>query len=165
MFRSFISSILCQYLPSATKLRRLCFYTCLSVILFTGVCVPAPSGGYLPTHPPRQVHTPYPGYTPQGYTPQAGTPPGRYTPQAGTPLRQVHPRQVPPLRAGTPPPSPQQTATVADGTHPTGMHSCSYSSPHKNSPYSHTSCARQIRGKQKPYHEQLNLAMYKNAFQ
>ena len=24
------------FLPSATKLRRLCFYTCLSVILFTG---------------------------------------------------------------------------------------------------------------------------------
>ena len=29
----------------------------------------------------------------------------------------------PPPRAGTSPP-PQRTATVADGTHPTGMHSC-----------------------------------------
>ena len=34
--------------------------------------------------------------------------------------------QAPPSRAGTPPGgrSPHQTATVADGTHPTGMHSC-----------------------------------------
>ena len=33
----------CLLLPSATKLRRLCFYTCLSVILFTGggVCLSA----------------------------------------------------------------------------------------------------------------------------
>ena len=31
------------FLPSATKLRRLCFYTCLSVILFTG-------GGVLSQH-------------------------------------------------------------------------------------------------------------------
>ena len=38
-------------------------------------------------------------------------PPGtRHTPGPGTPRHQVPPRQ--------------QTATVADGTHPTGMHSC-----------------------------------------
>ena len=63
------------YLPSATKLRRLCFYTCLSVH----------SGGVS-----TSVHT--------GIPPQY-TPPGADTP-------------------------PQQTATAADGTHPTGMHSC-----------------------------------------
>ena len=102
------------YLLSATKLRRLCFYTCLSVILFTG------GGGYLGRYTPRdqvhppgsgspwQVHPPGPGTTPQDqvHTPRDQVhPPSRYTPQD-----QVHPLQ--------------QTATVADGTHPTGMHSC-----------------------------------------
>ena len=28
---------------------------------------------------------------------------------------------------------PRQTATAADGTHPTGMHSCSYSDDNRNS--------------------------------
>ena len=44
------------------------------------------------------------------------TPPGRH------PARQTHPGQ-----AHTPPgqtPPPQETATAADGTHRTGMHSC-----------------------------------------
>ena len=85
------------------------------------MCAPAPSGGYLPTHPPRagtlpwagtppgQVHTPYPGrYTPQQVHPpgQVHTPyPGRYTPpsQAGTPPWQVHPPGRYTLWAGTPP--------------------------------------------------------------
>ena len=71
-----------QFLPSATKLQRLCFYTCLSVILFTG--------GSASLH--------------------AGTPPGPGTP--------------PPWDQAPPPTPLQQTATVADGTHPTGMHSC-----------------------------------------
>ena len=48
------------------SLRRLCFYTCLSVILFTG----GTSAG-----------TPHP---------RAGTPPGKYNPQAGTPLGTPH---------------------------------------------------------------------------
>ena len=90
------------FLPSATKLRRLCFYTCLSVILFTG-------GEYLGRYPPA-------GTPPRGrYTPQAGTP------RAGTPLRQVHPPwgRYPPGRYH----HPREMATVADSTHPTGMHS------------------------------------------
>ena len=58
-------------LPSATKLRRLCFYTCLSV---------HGGGGSASVH--------------------AGYPPGAET--------------------------PQQTATAADGTHLTGMHSCDF---------------------------------------
>ena len=68
-----------RLLPSATKLRRLCFYTCLSVHR-GGVCLSACWD--TTTNPPRSRHRP---------------PPGACT--------------------------PQQTATVADGTHPTGMHS------------------------------------------
>ena len=64
---------LSAFLPSATKLRRLCFYTCLSVILLTGGGLPQYMLGY---HPPPGTRHP-----------------------------------------------PQQTATVTDGTHPTGMHS------------------------------------------
>ena len=54
------------YIVTARKrsLRRLCFYTCLSVH----------GGEYLGRYtPPGQVHS------------RAGTPPGRYTPRAGTP--------------------------------------------------------------------------------
>ena len=57
-------------------------------------------------------------YTPLGR--QADTLPGRALPRADTP------RQTPPwtdTRMGRPPP-PYQTATAADFTHPTGMHSC-----------------------------------------
>ena len=96
-------------------------------------------GGYMPTPllgagtpqagtPPRWVHPP------AGAPPLAGTPPGqvhpsrqvhppgRYSPRAGTPPGQVHPpASTPPSRY---PYSPRQTATVADGTHPTGMHYC-----------------------------------------
>ena len=57
-----------------TNLRRLCFYTCLSVILFTGV--------------PGQVHPPGRS-TPRQVHPKAGTPPprqvhplDRYTPRS-----------------------------------------------------------------------------------
>ena len=74
-------------LPSATKLRRLCFYTCLSV--HGGeVCLSA----CWDTLPPDQTSrdkkppSPLPGIPPQ-------------------------------------PDNPQQMATAADGTHPTGMHS------------------------------------------
>ena len=88
------------------SLRRLCFYTCLSVILFTGEgstwAGTPPGTRYTPRTgtPPRtrctlrdQVH-PQGRYTPwdQVYPPGPGTPPGRgtppgtwYTPQAGTP--------------------------------------------------------------------------------
>ena len=74
-----------------------------------------PQAGTAPpgqVHPPRWVH-PTGRYTPPGRYPQVH-PLGRYTPQARTSPRAGTPRQVP----------PQQTVTVADGTHPTGMHSC-----------------------------------------
>ena len=48
--------------------------------------------------------------TPPGQTPPAGRHPlGRHPPWANTHLEQSH---------------PPETATAADGTHPTGMHSC-----------------------------------------
>ena len=81
------------------SLRRLCFYTCLSFILFT-------VGEYLTRYPPHQVHTPpQTRYTPgPGTHPPEQTPPDqvhypgtryprpRYTPpRADTPRDQVHP--------------------------------------------------------------------------
>ena len=48
-------------------------------------------------------------------------PPGPGTPQPGIPPDQAPPRADTPLGLGTP---PRQMATVADGAHPTGMHSC-----------------------------------------
>ena len=68
-------------LSSATKLRRLCFYRCLSV---HGEGVWSQGGS-------ASVH-------------------------AGIPPRSRHPPGTRFL--------PRQTATVADGKHPTGMHSC-----------------------------------------
>ena len=80
-------------LPSATKLRRLCFYTCLSFCSQGGVCL---SACWDTTPPPRGRQAPRTG---------AGTPRTRHPP-----------------RPGTPPGA--EMATAADGTHPTGMHSC-----------------------------------------
>ena len=58
------------------------------------------------------------------------TPPEQAPPGAGTPLEQTPPWEQTPPGSRHPPqeqtPPPQQTATVADGTHPTGMHSCWY---------------------------------------
>ena len=68
-----------QYLPSATKLRKLCFYTCLSVILFTGGGLYQCMLGY---HSPRTRH------------PQTRPPWGQAPPRAGTPWG-----------PGTPPPT------------------------------------------------------------
>ena len=87
-------------LPSATKLRRLCFYTCLSVILFTGRGLPQCMLGY---------HTPRPA-------PLTRHPPGADTPRPGTPLGADTPYQAPP--------PPTADSYCCDGTHPTGMHSC-----------------------------------------
>ena len=89
----------CGYFTARKRsLRRLCFYTCLSVILFT-------RGGV-----PGQVH-PLGKYTSiSRYTPQEGTPPSQ-----GTPLRQVHlPGQVLPW-AGT---SPGQVHPTPGQVHP-----------------------------------------------
>ena len=54
------------------SLRRLCFYTCLSDILFTG------GGSTLAGTPPRQVHAPL-----QAGTPLGAVHAGRYGQQAG----------------------------------------------------------------------------------
>ena len=99
-------------LPSVTKLRRLCFYTCLSF---------CPQGVSASVHagiPPswEEAGTAPPDQAPPG----AGTLPGADSPGQGTPRKQT-PYTRHPLEAGTTPP---ETATVADGTHPTGMHSC-----------------------------------------
>ena len=109
------------------SLQRLCFYTFLSVILFTGgntcwIGTPPRAGT------PRQVH------------PQAGTLHSRYILQQVHPWLGTPPRQVPPGRypwAGTPPgqvhPPPTADTTTygqwADGMHPTGMHSCLKNKP------------------------------------
>ena len=92
-----------NYIFTARKrsLRRLCFYTCLSVILFTGGSTwEGPPGRYpLSRYTSGQVHTPGQVHPLGRYTPWAGTPPlgavhaGRYGQQVG-------------------------------GTHPTGIHSC-----------------------------------------
>ena len=131
--------ILCfkHLLPSATKLRRLCFYGRLSVHT-GGVCLsawwdtPPPeqtSPGSRPPrcrHPPPRADTPGadtpPEQTPPlGADPQMQTPPRSDTPGADTPPEQTPPWEQTPWEQ-TPP--CRETATVADGTHPTGMHSC-----------------------------------------
>ena len=66
------------------SLRRLCFYTCLSI--HRGSTWAGASRAGTPLGTCQQVHHPLAG-TP----PRAGTPPGRYIPQAGTPPGQVHP--------------------------------------------------------------------------
>ena len=86
------------FAASKRSLRRLIFYTCLSVILFR-VGVPGQ------VHPPEQV-TPWagtpPGQVPPGRYPLGRYPPVRYTPSRYTPWAGTPPRQVLP-RAGSPP--------------------------------------------------------------
>ena len=83
-------------LPSVTKLRRLCFYTCLSFCPRGGVCLSAcwdttPLGG-------GRHSSPRPGTPRSRYPPRSRLPRTRHPPEAGTPYT----RQ--PLEAGTPPP-------------------------------------------------------------
>ena len=86
-------------------------------------------------HPtPGSRHTPLGADTPWSRHPQqtclgADTPPlGVDTPPEQTPRADTTPWEQTPPRADTMPPSrhPLETATAADGTHPTGMHSCSH---------------------------------------
>ena len=92
-----------SYLPPANEVWGKVIFLHLFVILLTG-------GEYLGRYPPDQVH-PQQVHPPDQVPPRARyTPLGRYTPWAGTPPDQVHP--------------PPQTATVADGTHPTRVHFC-----------------------------------------
>ena len=79
--------------------------------------------------------------SPDQASPRPGTPPVQAPPRAGTPspLEQAPPRSRHPLEQAPhpswsrhppeqapqhPPPPVAETATAADGTHPTGMHSC-----------------------------------------
>ena len=81
-------------------------------------CLPQCMLGY---HPPGPGTPPPQSRHPQSRPPRSrplqgpGTPWARHPPGPGT---------LPPPGPGTRPPPRQQTATVADGTHPTGMHSC-----------------------------------------
>ena len=137
-------------LPPANEersLRRLCFYTCLSVILFTGwgclcpglggrlgsgfgVSRPTPTGevgGGLA----RGVSRPTPrgevGGSGQGCP---GAHPGGVQAHVQGVGAQAHTRGIkaqvwgvyPSMHCGRY--TPQQMATAAGGTHPTGMHSC-----------------------------------------
>ena len=94
---------------------NLCFHSCLSFCL-QGVA-----------DTPRQ--TP-PGQTPPGQMPPRQTPPGQTLPWADTPRQTPAWADTP--QADTPPLADtsltsacwDMIATAADGTHPTGMHSC-----------------------------------------
>ena len=112
------------YLPSATKLRRLCFYRCLSLHKGGGWCmvrgvpdpggVPGLGGCLLPG-------VPGPGLSASGGVPgPRGVSPSRGVPGPGGVCSQGW---YPSMHWGTHPPQ-GETATAADGTHPTGMHSC-----------------------------------------
>ena len=98
-----------NYRPQ-TKLRKGNVFTsvCKEFCPKKGVCIPAGTGADTPSaNTPRQ------------------TPPRQAPPWADTPSGQTPPWANTPLWADI---SPKQTATAAEGTHPTGMHSCSVNS-------------------------------------
>ena len=141
---SFLEEGSYQFLPSATKLRRLCFYRRL-------VCPQGGGGVCLSADPTWQQTPPWeqtppwsrppPGsrHPPGADTPKSRHPPiSRHPPAADIPLGSRHPsgsrhppaadtppEQTPP-RTRHPPGTrhPPEMATAADGTHPTGMYSC-----------------------------------------
>ena len=86
--------------------------------VFTPVCYSVHRGGLpecmLGYHHPLGADTPLDQAPPGAGTPWSRHPPEQAPPAADTPQNRHPPR------AGT----PRQMATVADGTHPTGMHSC-----------------------------------------
>ena len=91
------------------SLQRLCFYSCLSFCPQGGCLADTPPINLGQT-PPRQIHPP--GQTLQADPPgQTPLPPGRHPPGKHPPWQT--------------PPHVQQMATTVDGTHSTGMHSCS----------------------------------------
>ena len=63
--------LMASYLPSATKLRRLCFYTCLSFCSHGGVCLSA----CWDTIPPDQAPPARPGTPLDQAPPGPGSPP------------------------------------------------------------------------------------------
>ena len=98
----------------------------LSVILSTGGWVSQHALGQTPT----RAGTPLGKNLPPRQTPPWQTPPEQTPPMQTLPLRLCRQppgqtlffpfRQIPPPTEQTPP----ETATAADGKHPTGMHSC-----------------------------------------
>ena len=120
--------------PAKRSLRRLCFYTCLSFILFTGGgrggwypsmqwANPPPDGEPPPSPPQMENHHPPPldGEPPLGGEPPP--PPGMENHPPSPPewrTTTTPPRMENPPRDGEPPPD----GHCAGGTHPTGMHSC-----------------------------------------
>ena len=104
-----------EYLPSATKLRRLCFYTCLSFCSQGWGSASVHAG----TPPPPRAGTPW-----EQTPPRSGTPPNQAPPGSRHPLEHTPPQTRNTPRSRQPPPPGAETATAADGTHPTGMHSC-----------------------------------------
>ena len=99
-----------------TKLQK---GVCVKNSVHRGCTPPVQTSLPLCRHPPGQTHPLC--RNPPG-RPPGETTPGRYTPWSTHPLGR-HPLGRHPL--GRPPPL-HQMATAADGTHPTGMHSCSY---------------------------------------
>ena len=111
----------------------------LSVILFTGGLPQCMLGWYLldqtppgpgtppptgPGTPPRYQAPPWDQASPQDQTPMDQAPPGtRHPPRTRHPPG-PNPPHGPETLPRTRQPPREQTATAADGTHPTRMHSC-----------------------------------------
>ena len=127
MIKSFFTTS--SLLPSTTKLRRLCFYRLLSVHRGGGSAsvhagIPPPKSRHPPeqTPPWEQTHSPGSRHPPGSRPPWSRHPPGSRHPPSRHPPEQTPPRnRHPPSRH----PAPRDTVTAAEGTHPTGMHSCS----------------------------------------
>ena len=131
---------------------KVMFYTCLSVILFTGVCVSQHASGCLPLGPGRctlpwvdTFRTHLPGQippwadTPLGRQSPRQTPPGQTSTWADTSWADIplgrHPLQDTPPSGQTPPrQTPPDTHKLgspqSDTSHPTGMHCCYH--PHRS---------------------------------
>ena len=113
--------------------RRLCLYTCLSVILFTGgACTP-------PCHTPPTMHAPCHAHPPAMHTPVPCTPPLPRTPHPCHACPQPLPCMSPAMHAPT-----KDITTCgqwAGGTHPTGIHSCLMSIFHHSKTVNKQLCA------------------------
>ena len=113
--------------------------------VFTGICLSNGGGGGVGVsasehagipHPPRSRHPPEqipprsrPPWSRQLPPPPEQTPP-RADPPEQTPPRSRHPPEQTHTSPSRHTPPPGDTVTAADGTHPTGMHSCWISDSH-----------------------------------
>ena len=130
-FRSTAFGLIYLYRVYFYRQQRSCgkvMFLHLSVILFTGVCGRHPQAETpLGRHPqadtpPRQTSHPQADTPPPRQTPHPPrqTSPGQTTPQQPPPPGRHSPGRHPPRQTSP----PQEMATAADGSHPTGMHSC-----------------------------------------